>query len=91
MKLSLQLSKTLRKGSSDIIRKTRESLLDFAFTSSCDDDLFRLMSNLKIFLFLVMYSYNINWNYGLLPQTWEDPTQANSEVEGAFGDNDPGM
>ncbi|GAV65111.1 Pyrophosphatase domain-containing protein [Cephalotus follicularis] len=35
------------------------------------------------------YPYNINWNYGLLPQTWEDPTFANSEVEGAFGDNDP--
>jgi inorganic pyrophosphatase len=34
--------------------------------------------------------YNINWNYGLLPQTWEDPTSANSDVEGAFGDNDPG-
>ncbi|RVW47077.1 Soluble inorganic pyrophosphatase 6, chloroplastic [Vitis vinifera] len=33
--------------------------------------------------------YNINWNYGLLPQTWEDPSLANSEVEGAFGDNDP--
>ncbi|OVA06813.1 Inorganic pyrophosphatase [Macleaya cordata] len=35
------------------------------------------------------YPYNINWNYGLLPQTWEDPTLANSEVEGALGDNDP--
>ncbi|VVB13811.1 unnamed protein product [Arabis nemorensis] len=35
------------------------------------------------------YPYNINWNYGLLPQTWEDPSLANSEVEGAFGDNDP--
>ncbi|RCV08518.1 hypothetical protein SETIT_1G333200v2 [Setaria italica] len=35
------------------------------------------------------YPYNINWNYGLLPQTWEDPTSANSDVEGAFGDNDP--
>lgn len=35
------------------------------------------------------YPYNINWNYGLLPQTWEDPTLANIEVEGAFGDNDP--
>lgn len=35
------------------------------------------------------YPYNINWNYGLLPQTWEDPTLANHEVEGAFGDNDP--
>ncbi|KAL6580885.1 Soluble inorganic pyrophosphatase 6, chloroplastic [Orobanche minor] len=35
------------------------------------------------------YPYNINWNYGLLPQTWEDPSFANDEVEGAFGDNDP--
>ncbi|KAK9110813.1 hypothetical protein Sjap_018873 [Stephania japonica] len=35
------------------------------------------------------YPYNINWNYGLLPQTWEDPSLANDEVEGAFGDNDP--
>ncbi|XP_020272603.1 soluble inorganic pyrophosphatase 6, chloroplastic, partial [Asparagus officinalis] len=35
------------------------------------------------------YPYNINWNYGLLPQTWEDPTFANAEVDGAFGDNDP--
>ncbi|XP_010527173.1 PREDICTED: soluble inorganic pyrophosphatase 6, chloroplastic-like [Tarenaya hassleriana] len=35
------------------------------------------------------YPYNINWNYGLLPQTWEDPSHANSEVEGALGDNDP--
>ncbi|OMO92109.1 Inorganic pyrophosphatase [Corchorus olitorius] len=35
------------------------------------------------------YPYNINWNYGLLPQTWEDPSLANFEVEGAFGDNDP--
>jgi inorganic pyrophosphatase len=34
--------------------------------------------------------YNINWNYGLLPQTWEDPTAANADVEGALGDNDPG-
>ena len=34
--------------------------------------------------------YNINWNYGLLPQTWEDPSLANPEVDGAFGDNDPG-
>lgn len=38
-----------------------------------------------------LFSYNINWNYGLLPQTWEDPAFANSEVEGAFGDNDPGI
>ncbi|CAA0806747.1 Soluble inorganic pyrophosphatase 6-chloroplastic [Striga hermonthica] len=35
------------------------------------------------------YPYNINWNYGLLPQTWEDPSFANAEVDGAFGDNDP--
>ncbi|XP_043714117.1 soluble inorganic pyrophosphatase 6, chloroplastic-like [Telopea speciosissima] len=35
------------------------------------------------------YPYNINWNYGLLPQTWEDPSFANSEVEGTLGDNDP--
>ncbi|RVW56216.1 Soluble inorganic pyrophosphatase 6, chloroplastic [Vitis vinifera] len=37
-----------------------------------------------------MSRYDINWNYGLLPQTWEDPSFANSEVGGAFGDNDPG-
>jgi inorganic pyrophosphatase len=35
--------------------------------------------------------YNINWNYGLLPQTWEDPSHSNSDVENAFGDNDPGV
>uniref|UniRef100_J3LHG3 inorganic diphosphatase n=1 Tax=Oryza brachyantha TaxID=4533 RepID=J3LHG3_ORYBR len=35
------------------------------------------------------YPYNINWNYGLFPQTWEDPTFANTDVEGALGDNDP--
>ncbi|XP_051117318.1 protein DETOXIFICATION 3-like [Andrographis paniculata] len=34
------------------------------------------------------YPYNINWNYELLPPTWEDPSAANVEVEGAFGDND---
>ncbi|TKY71554.1 Soluble inorganic pyrophosphatase 6 [Spatholobus suberectus] len=38
---------------------------------------------------LRFYPYNIHWNYGLLPQTWEDPSFANSEVEGALGDNDP--
>jgi inorganic pyrophosphatase len=27
----------------------------------------------------------------LLPQTWEDPSFANSEVDGALGDNDPGI
>eukprot|EP00271_Cylindrocystis_brebissonii_P007858 TRINITY_DN2173_c0_g1_i1.p1 TRINITY_DN2173_c0_g1~~TRINITY_DN2173_c0_g1_i1.p1 ORF type:complete len:297 (+),score=68.76 TRINITY_DN2173_c0_g1_i1:245-1135(+) len=38
---------------------------------------------------LRFYPYNINWNYGLLPQTWEDPTHANPEVENCLGDNDP--
>ncbi|KAG0577491.1 hypothetical protein KC19_5G160300 [Ceratodon purpureus] len=38
---------------------------------------------------LRFYPYNINWNYGLLPQTWEDPSHSNSDVENAFGDNDP--
>ncbi|WKA09757.1 hypothetical protein VitviT2T_027377 [Vitis vinifera] len=38
---------------------------------------------------LRFYPYDINWNYGLLAQTWEDPSFANSEVGGAFGDNDP--
>ncbi|KAG2375607.1 Soluble inorganic pyrophosphatase [Vigna angularis] len=36
-----------------------------------------------------IFIYNIHWNYGLLPQTWEDPYFANSKVEGALGDNDP--
>merc|ERR1712205_56979 len=35
------------------------------------------------------YPYNINWNYGMFPLTWEDPAHANAEVEGMFGDNDP--
>jgi inorganic pyrophosphatase len=34
--------------------------------------------------------YNINWNYGMLPQTWEDPSHANPEVNNTLGDNDPG-
>jgi len=38
---------------------------------------------------LRFYPYNINWNYGLLPQTWEDPTHKNTELEGVMGDNDP--
>jgi inorganic pyrophosphatase len=38
---------------------------------------------------LRFYPYNINWNYGLLPQTWEDPSHSNPDVENAFGDNDP--
>lgn len=32
---------------------------------------------------LRFYPYNINWNYGLLPQTWEDPNHHNTEVDAA--------
>eukprot|EP00936_MAST-01D_sp_MAST-1D-sp1_P001877 g1877.t1 len=36
------------------------------------------------------YHGPIYWNYGCVPQTWEDPRVAGSaEVHGAFGDNDP--
>jgi len=35
------------------------------------------------------YPYNINWNYGMLPQTWEDPDHKNTELDGVAGDNDP--
>jgi hypothetical protein len=31
---------------------------------------------------LRFYPYNINWNYGLLPQTWEDPDHKNAELDG---------
>jgi len=35
------------------------------------------------------YTYGVPFfNYGLLPQTWEDPTHADAET-GAFGDDDP--
>nr|BAU61628.1 vacuolar soluble pyrophosphatase [Parachlorella kessleri] len=37
---------------------------------------------------LRFYPYNINWNYGLLPQTWEDPAHTNTDCNAA-GDNDP--
>jgi hypothetical protein len=30
---------------------------------------------------LRFYPYNINWNYGLLPQTWEDPDHKNAECD----------
>ena len=37
-----------------------------------------------------LYHGPIFWNYGCLPQTWEDPNVKGSEhVGGAFGDNDP--
>jgi len=34
------------------------------------------------------YHGPIYWNYGCIPQTWEDPSVRNSEVD-CFGDNDP--
>eukprot|EP00200_Dunaliella_tertiolecta_P006552 CAMPEP_0202347896 /NCGR_PEP_ID=MMETSP1126-20121109/6066_1 /ASSEMBLY_ACC=CAM_ASM_000457 /TAXON_ID=3047 /ORGANISM="Dunaliella tertiolecta, Strain CCMP1320" /LENGTH=286 /DNA_ID=CAMNT_0048939521 /DNA_START=28 /DNA_END=888 /DNA_ORIENTATION=+ len=37
---------------------------------------------------LRFYPYNINWNYGLLPQTWEDPGHKDTQLDAA-GDNDP--
>lgn len=30
---------------------------------------------------LRFHPYNIHWNYGMLPQTWEDPLEINSELE----------
>jgi inorganic pyrophosphatase len=38
---------------------------------------------------LRFYPYNINWNYGLLPQTWEDPAHKDEALGGVAGDNDP--
>lgn len=38
---------------------------------------------------LRFYPYNINWNYGMLPQTWEDPEHKNPDCFNAGGDNDP--
>ncbi|KAI1693340.1 inorganic pyrophosphatase domain-containing protein [Ditylenchus destructor] len=32
--------------------------------------------------------HGYGWNYGALPQTWEDPTHKD-EITGLFGDNDP--
>merc|ERR1712216_871636 len=34
------------------------------------------------------YPYNINWNYGMLPQTWEDPKHVHPTMD-VKGDNDP--
>ena len=37
-----------------------------------------------------LYHGPIFWNYGCLPQTWEDPNHKGDEaVGGAFGDDDP--
>ena len=38
---------------------------------------------------LRFYPYNINWNYGLLPQTWEDPSHHNTEVDAAVSLHEP--
>jgi inorganic pyrophosphatase len=34
------------------------------------------------------YPYNINWNYGMIPQTWEDPNHEHPTMK-VMGDNDP--
>ena len=31
---------------------------------------------------LRFYPYNIHWNYGMLPQTWEDPEHRTAEAGG---------
>ena len=37
-----------------------------------------------------LYHGPIFWNYGCLPQTWEDPgVKGDADVGGAFGDDDP--
>jgi inorganic pyrophosphatase len=35
------------------------------------------------------YPYPIRWNYGFIPQTWEDPSRIEKDVENLYGDNDP--
>lgn len=35
---------------------------------------------------LRFYPYNINWNYGMLPQTWEDPKVVHPELEVAVSE-----
>lgn len=35
------------------------------------------------------YAMPIHWNYGMFPQTWEDPAHERPEIKGAGGDNDP--
>jgi inorganic pyrophosphatase len=35
------------------------------------------------------YHGPIYWNYGCLPQTWEDPRVLNEQCDNTFGDNDP--
>eukprot|EP00897_Mesotaenium_endlicherianum_P005677 jgi/Mesen1/5137/ME000255S04104 len=35
------------------------------------------------------YGIDMPWNYGMLPQTWEDPAYANAECGGSKGDDDP--
>lgn len=32
---------------------------------------------------LRFYPYNINWNYGMLPQTWEDPGHTDATLGAA--------
>jgi inorganic pyrophosphatase len=38
---------------------------------------------------LRFYGIDMTWNYGMLPQTWEDPAHASADCGGFVGDNDP--
>ena len=38
---------------------------------------------------LRFYPYNIHWNYGMLPQTWEDPEHKSEELGGVAVSQDP--
>lgn len=40
---------------------------------------------------LRFYPYNINWNYGLLPQTWEDPKHKAADLDGVAVGLGPGF
>lgn len=41
---------------------------------------------------LRFYPYNIDWNYGLLPQTWEDPAHTNADTNASVRSwVDPGL
>jgi len=38
---------------------------------------------------LRFYGIDMEWNYGMFPQTWEDPAHASEDCGGFVGDNDP--
>ena len=35
------------------------------------------------------YGLDMKWNYGMFPQTWEDPSHPNEDCGGYVGDSDP--